>query len=182
MSTGYGAIPLIQHEGPNSSSSGNHADNLVMVHPALKRGHSFCGGCCDMRRAVIIVDCIMIGMLLLDILGVAVLGSEQVDDDNLAQMIADIPTRRLCTIFILEIICCAIAIFGALRYSVYPVFVGLGLYVVAAMMSLFIFNVAGILISVLFAYPHAVFIQEVRVGVMRPETYDSNERQSCCCA
>jgi hypothetical protein len=54
-----------------------------------KRGHKCCGGCCDVRRAVIVVNCIVGGLALLNILEVFALktgadhASMLMDDDQI---------------------------------------------------------------------------------------------------
>lgn len=55
------------------------------------------------------------------------------------------------------------------------------LYIVEGIFAILTLNIAGLVYSVFFAYPHYSFIREVQDGIMTPANYPINEEHSCCC-
>lgn len=74
-----------------------------------------------------------------------------------------------------------VGIIGAVKYSSIPV--GLAMLVYIFQMGLNIYNESygSAIFTLLYIYPHAVLISEIRKGVMEQETYYERERQSICC-
>lgn len=147
-----------------------------------KQGHSCCGGCCDVRRAVIIVDIIMIFLLFIDIAGIMTITKQRdlLDDDEVQEAIEDSHGTWGIIMFVIEIVLLCVSIWGAVSYSTPKVVVGLGLFSIGCLMSLVQFNLPGALLTGLFAYPHYFLYHEINNGIMNPENY-YNEEQSCCC-
>ena len=155
-------------------------------HLGLKRGHKCCGGCCDMRRAVIIVNIINLCFLLAAIMSLFALLS--LDKSNLsaqeAAAISDLDGATVgvaLTLSILKIIANSLGIYGALQFNVIMVGISCAVYCFDVFLALIAFNFAGLIYAVFFAYPHFFFIREVRTGIMTKENYPINEEQSCCC-
>ena len=155
-----------------------------------KLGHSCCGGCCDMRRAVIIVNIINTVLLTLGLFGVVAarrasnnVDASQLDDDTLQdalEQFKELPLGGFIVIQTIKILLCLAGIVGAVKFN--QVAVGLAMvgYLFDAMMALIRFDLIGLVIAGFFTYPHVLFIKEVRDGLMTKENYP-NEKQSCCC-
>ena len=155
-----------------------------------KQGHKCCGGCCDMRRGVIIVDIINVVLLTLGLFGVLATrnlsgqAEELYDDDEvqatLAEFATSFPLGAFIAIQAIKIVCSASGVVGALRYNIYFTGVAAAAYCFDALMALIGLNLGGVVYAVFFAYPHFFFIKEVRAGIMSKENYH-NEEMSCCC-
>jgi len=153
-----------------------------------KQGHKCCGSCCDMRRAVIIVNIInavLLTMGIFSVLAARHMSSQvdAVDDDELANALEEfnsLPIAALLVIQISKILVSILGIFGAIRFNIYMVGIAMAAYVFDAVFALIGLNIAGLLFAGFFAYPHGFFIKEVRAGIMSKENYP-NEEYSCCC-
>jgi hypothetical protein len=73
-----------------------------------------------------------------------------------------------------------LGITGAKEFTEWKVGVAAGWYCIGALLSLLGLDIIGVICSALFAYPHIVFIQEMRKGIMTEENYPKEEH-SCCC-
>ena len=191
------------YSGKQLINSGNET-TYELGHDSMpkKRGHKCCGCCCDVRRAVIILNIVNI-LLLINVFVQELIGRKTAqeniangtvpfDDDYMIasyQKIADMSVARIVSVNLLRAIISAIGIFGALHYNVYMVGITGIMYSVVAVIAFvnmflvekYAFMLVGtILLQGLFAYPHFVFIHEVRKGIMTPATYPE-EKQSCCC-
>ena len=72
----------------------------------VKQGHKCCGGCCDMRRAVIIVDLVnmcLVGFQLMAVLAMTTASAnvDNVDDDKMKEALANYPSEMNGVIFAL---------------------------------------------------------------------------------
>jgi hypothetical protein len=174
-------VDLMQQEG----------SKLVTRHN--KQGHTCCGGCCpgcgnrcccDMRRAVIIVNIINIVIIVLGMMTKFSGYNITYDDDQVAaemEAYRNEPLGLFIAFGTLHILLSAAGIVGALRYNVYLVAIAAAAYCFACVMALVALNPYGLLYPGFFAYPHFFFIKEVREGTMSKENYH-NEELSCCCA
>ena len=173
MSKGYGTVPTI--EGQEVTVDG-------VVPGDSKRGHKCCGGCCDVRRATIIVNIISIVTLFLNLSAVflATQVTEYIDDDEVVTAIDMMPTSIIAGIYIIEIILLGVTIHGAMNFQAGKVLVGLILYGIAVVLFLLTLNIPGLIINALFLYPHYFLYQEIKSGIMSESTYHVEE-QSCCC-
>lgn len=159
----------------------------------MKQGHKCCGGCCDMRRAVIIVNMAMISLFVI-YLPFVVLSYNVINhpekysddlDDNAKEAFANAqasesPLGFVIFLMIAKIACLSFGIYGALKFKLLPVAVSLASYGFAFIYAIFTANILMMLLPVFFAYPHIFFIKEVRQGIMSEDNYDL-ERHSCCC-
>jgi hypothetical protein len=168
-SKAYGTVPTI--EGEEAANAG------TIVR--MKQGHSCCGGCCDMRRAVIIVDMLMICFLILDIIGMTGMSNmDEVEDEQYEER--ETSYGGLIFIFLIEVVCFSIGVWGGVTLSWVHVAVALTLYVITIVLNLIVFNAAAIFLACCFAYPHVFLIREIKKGIMTKDNY-YNENQSCCC-
>ena len=193
-----------------------------------KRGHIFCGFCCDTRRAVIIVDALNIIMLLTLFVGyvfqtIIMFQEEgQQQSSNYQQEdqeeeeyndeyyydgdgngnggssssssssstaatksfhFGNITNEQWIVIgsILLAITCCGIGIFGAIKYNPTCTLITSCWFAAQIFLSMVELNPIGILLSSYFAYPHIIFLLEMKKGIMTKEYYDTREKYSICC-
>ena len=170
MANLYGTIPVI--------------DGSEVPIVAGKQGHSCCGVCCDVRRAVIIVNCIMIFLVALDMFVALVVARAEFDDDDdddeITEAIRIIPWGGRVWIQIIEVLLYGVGVWGALVFSSWQVYFALTMHSINFMANLSSFHLFSLLAAGFAAYPHVFLIQEISSGLMTRENY-VNEEQSCCC-
>lgn len=155
--------------------------------PSVKQGHKCCGGCCDMRRAVIIVNLVNILLLVLGTMGTLSLleiNKSATDDDKVAETLEEFNNLSLAgfiTTQCVKIVVSILGIVGAIRYNIILVGICVAMYAANCIWAAVFLNIAGVVYAVFFAYPHFFFMNEVRAGIMSQENYKVNEEQSCCC-
>ena len=159
--------------GATVVSLGNASESA----PNRRRGHTFLGCCCDTRRAVIIIDSILLVMAFISILASAAIPDSWLDDNEVDRH------WRLYVIgyAIAGIVSLSTGIWGALRYKVWMIWVAGVWHVIMAIIDLVSVSLIGLILSGIFAYPHFVLASEIRRGIMEPETYKQREEHSCCC-
>lgn len=141
-------------------------DGATGSRTGLKQGHKCCGGCCDMRRAVIIVNIVNASLLLLGIFGLLALvriDPSTFDDDELKQSLSSIDNASvgiLIAISAVKVLLNCAGIVGALRYNIYLVGACAAVYCMETATALFFVNIPNLVYSALFAYPHFFFIRE----------------------
>lgn len=155
----------------------------------LKQGHTCCGGCCDMRRAVIIVNIINVSILAFGAAGILAASrmsstaAVQYDDDEVQAAFGEmgnLSVGGIIGIMTVKIVLSALGIYGAYSYSALLTGIAAASFCVEVVLSLIGVNIAGVVFAACFAYPHFFFINEVNKGIMSKENYQ-NEIQSCCC-
>lgn len=130
-------------------------------------------------------------------------------DDDLVQPYVDVHFGLSVGLFLLRLLCNSLGLVGAYRFSIPLVSVSLTAYIVEFMSALFLrrnmfslfmaqfltyprdpllgglvgmhLNVVVMIVSASFAYPHAVFIYEVKESILSPETYALGPQEQCCC-
>jgi hypothetical protein len=172
-----------------------------MADRSLKQGHSCFGCCCDMRRAVIIVNIFVVILYVASMIFVAIAVPATKNSDNADPDYSDSEINSALVGVIVSsligILFSMFAIFGAIRYNIWLVGANIA-YLIISFIAVISVNVAasnsnpdytynvwfnvvfGLIIRALFIYPHVMFIREVRSGIMTKENY-SEEEQSCCC-
>jgi hypothetical protein len=125
----------------------------------------------------------------MSVMGLAGLGfmssgalSDMVDDDTVKQELAVAYQYAWIgmVIFGVSIACAGLGLFGAIKYKGWMVIVAAVWHCVNSVLSLIGGDLGGALVNGCFAYPHVVFYQEMRKGIMTEENYP-NEIHSCCC-
>jgi hypothetical protein len=180
-----------------------HGSKVSRKAPYRRQGHLCCGGCCDMRRAVIIVDSINLFLMTMALLSVLVVRkvdqmainalsnqtSNYVDDEDLMDLFDDsiimlnkslFPFTIIIALVCIRLVSSTIGIIGALNYNTCLVKVTTLMYCIDIFFGCILLNPFDIIAYGLFAYPHFVLIREIQAGVMSPETY-KNEEFCCCC-
>lgn len=148
-----------------------------------KKGHKLFFFCCDSKRAVIVLNTIV---LMVNIMALTVAIRRAAEGYEKAIVV------RSCGMFVT-----ITTILGAYWYSKTVVLVGLAF--TCYMLTVAIIKVArhnwdggynedgplDVIVPVfwhaLIFYAEAVFISECNDGIMSPETYKRRERYSCCC-
>jgi hypothetical protein len=164
------------------------------VNATERTGHSCCGCCCDMRRAVIIINAInsVFVVLMALLFGLfttdkAVEASMEVYDDDVTlnelQITMDLTGRDKFVIylffaFLLSLL--TMGILGARYFKSWMVGIPGILYCVNAVFCLILGGWIPAMIAGLYAYPHVLLILEIQRGSMSTERY-AMEQQSCCC-
>mmetsp|Transcript_2574 Transcript_2574/g.3441 ORF Transcript_2574/g.3441 Transcript_2574/m.3441 type:complete len:170 (-) Transcript_2574:209-718(-) len=151
------------------------AESPAYVVSPERVGHSCCGGCCDMRRAVIIVNLIEIVLTFLALSGASDLVASQ-QDGTQQQSIDGI----LIVVFLVSLTCGLLGVFGAISFSPYMVSVALVFNCIKFCLAVTKVNPVAMCVIGLIVYPHLLFLQEMKSGVMTQENYP-NEAQRCCC-
>ena len=180
MSKAYGTIAVVEGEALETTTAFATVGDFGGSGFRRKRGHSCCGGCCDVRRAVVVVNCVMISLLYMEIFSLSLVSHTHFDDDELEEEIESYPTRALTAVVWIEIAVYCIGIWGALAFSTWQLYTALALYSFSFLTNLWVFNVPGMLITGFFAYPHVFLVKEINEGIMSDANY-YNEEQSCCC-
>ena len=160
-----------------------------------KKGSMCCGGCCDMRRAVIILNTIGI---ILGLIAVIAYSSTDVLVQSLNEEVQKVFEDALLTTYILigiGIAASLVGIWGAYSYNIlgvgFSAFIIVAFFITETVMAIQFVNkydlplptvniLVGALIDALVLYPHVGLIVEIKNGTMTPETYP-REKASCCC-
>lgn len=165
--------------------------SYTLAEPAVvaghKQGHNCCGGCCDTRRAVIIVNIVnacIVGFGLMGVLAVKnAANSNMYDDDEMAAALADFenaPVGMAIGLMVAQIVASLCGIAGGIKFNVILTAVAAVAYSILTVFGLIGGNIAGLIYNGFFLYPHVMFIQEMRKGIMTEANYP-NEKHSCCC-
>jgi hypothetical protein len=165
------------------------SDDVGGMEFSQKQGHSCCNCCCDTRRAVIIVNLVMLCFNLLTALsfvaGVEIMeaAAAQADDDQVIEEgkeLQSIPMGLFVALIFLQAVFYVFGIMGAINYTKWMIICAIVGYVLSFAVHLLQLNFLGMLLSGVFAYPHFFFLSEMNQNIMTPENYP-NEVQSCCC-
>lgn len=189
----------------NGSSYGNligiEADDdkdSLSFYSRPKLGHVFCGFCCDVRRATIVVNFIAIVCVSHFMAVIAFIRSDAfknlIPDDEVREILDDMPPPPSDAITYAVVgICCAVsALVGALMFSFSLVLINVVWMMYGVFSIVFFqkdqempipdFNFAMILIRSFIVYPQIILLYELKVSkTMSKETYTKREKHSCCC-
>lgn len=168
--------------------------------PTNGKSHLYLGCCCDSRRAVIIMNSITIVVSfilgLLFFISVRLYGSEikdsiinAVDDDEAEEafegMDDDAFNAMLATflsvfeVFMLfAIIIHGFGVYGAIKYKRWAVIIAALSYGLPFAGAVFQFQIVPVIIGALFLYPHVVFLDEMKKGIMTEYNYPNVA--TCC--
>jgi len=196
----------VVEEGRAGRRIGNaDAVQVAQVTSTKKVGHVCCGFCCDVRRAVIIINLLA---AILAIIGVILFATAvgiygNFDDEDIeinsnatevtedldweyGEWAKDAPLREIglgvgISWAAIAILFYFIGLIGAIKYSACLVLLSCLFYAAAIIWAILFFDVISAVINLLFLYPHIVLYSEIKKGIMAPETYKVRERHSCCC-
>ena len=184
--TGYQLAQPVVVQG-HAYADVSKGEGTFPLIPGQKRGHKCCGGCCDVRRAVIIVDAVNIMVLAFGLASMLAIKKtaatmEFTDDKTSDAMdaIANLPLGTLIAACVVPMVTHSIGIVGALMYNKWMVgFAGVA-YCVMMIIDALAFNIVGLICKGFSAYPHYFLVKEIHQGTMTKENYP-NEVMSCCC-
>jgi hypothetical protein len=194
----------LDHES-SASLTGMHGG--ISMYDQEKLGSKGC--CCDMRRATMIISifhmCLSAIVLVLLIAGESLRYSigNDIEDEELLDIVEEAAGIQMIFISfgLISSIC---SLQGARKYNIWLVAVNIGWMIVCWIASVaieistinaidatsytgtedytfhWVGNFISALIVLFWIYPMAMFIREVRLGIMRHETYP-REEYSCCC-
>jgi hypothetical protein len=168
--------------------SGKHDTNyeaLEMENSGViqmkKRGHTCCGTCCDVRRAVIIVNLVSMCFLVLGLIGIAAFVNQDSVRLRVVNQLDDAGFRvAVCFTMMVQMIFYALGVYGAVTFNECYLRAALLTYVVMFVFDMVAFKRIAAIVHWLFAYPHYFLIKEIRAGIMNEGNYE-NEKYSCCC-
>ena len=149
------------------------------------------GSCCDLVRAVIVVDALYIvksiKMMITILLGLSVTDPDDYnlrwyDDDQIEAIVNQLD--KVFWILIIKNICgiifASIGIYGATRFSKYLVIATIFFCCIDILWSLLFFRWMSALLCVFFIYPHVALFRALSKGKLTRENYHGTKR--CCCA
>ena len=194
-SSSYGAMPDAEAGDPPVKLS----ESLIMSGP--KQGHSFCGCCCDVRRATIIINICTIVSIIYSVASFYVmqsvlqLNTDSIQDDEVKQQMeamdpSSIYTPLVISVLVLRSLGSIAAIVGAMKYIVWPVIVNFVILIVIAIPGIVTSVQAGtpaafiILIQIVncfFIYPQVMLVYEIKGSKTMSQQSYPREEQSCCC-
>mmetsp|Transcript_12391 Transcript_12391/g.35275 ORF Transcript_12391/g.35275 Transcript_12391/m.35275 type:complete len:161 (+) Transcript_12391:86-568(+) len=143
--------------------------NYVAADAQPKRGHIFCGYCCDVRTACLVVNMIALAFAGLGLVSLA----PKMDRPGFQRF------GIFMAAFVLGIIANSLGIYGALKFKQIFVLIAGVWFALEALLSLILFlDFVGFALGLLFLYPHIMLFKEIQDGIMTKENY-VNEK-SCC--
>lgn len=157
--------------------------------PSNKEGHKCCSCCCDVRRAVIIVNAIQLGSLIYVMIVAAFVFknadaiAENISDDQAKEVFMNMKPVGIFfyIVFFISMSFSCVGIYGAIIYNKYLVAGAGASHVITLIINCMTINIGGAIASAFFLYPHVFLYNEIQSGVMSPKTYASKEEHSCCC-
>ena len=155
----------------------------------------FCGCCCDVRRATLIVNIITIVLNLftfvfmfvgfnfvtnnLDAIEEDMNSQDKEDLENFVKSGGFALLEVMMSIFLfVSIFLHAVGVYGALKFQKWAITVAAASYGVGVVLHLLGMNLIHVVISGLFLYPHIVLIQEINQGIMTDYNYENVA--NCC--
>jgi len=153
----------------------------------IGRGHRCCVGCCDMRRAVIIMNLVEVAICIFYIMYFAFLISflENTDTDlNMnkeeAVEVSKIMEHRYMILLAMKLPFALIGVYGAVKFKMGAMVIVLAGYIAQIFTILYAMNPLALVTTLLFAYPNAVFLYQLKSEIMSELNYP-DEKFSCCC-
>jgi len=164
-----------------------------------KQGRVCCGCCCDMRRAVIILNIISIVSFVIDMSVIIALNNAVEEDSKEGEDLKEMEQalKGVTILAVLGWLFNIASVWGAIRFNHIPLALNAGFmvlnYVVTGILETqaakehnqikfgpLQWAIGGIIIG-LTVYAHAMPVMEIRSGIMSRETYQTREKMSCCC-
>jgi hypothetical protein len=133
----------------------------------VKRGHMFCGCCCDVRRACIIINIISLCSTVFSIIFFLILGT---GDSNLG--VGFLVLMLFGLGFILA------GLYGAIKFQWMMVCAALVYYVFSFILNLILLNWVRFIMDGIFVYPHIFLVMELRNDIMTKENLPVEDK--CC--
>jgi hypothetical protein len=152
----------------------------VTAGSGARQGHRFMIFCCDMRRAVIILDAITISFVLLHLILFLGFGIQLEADTGGTSTFQVQSVQKAILVGLAGVAMPGLGIYGALTYKYYFLALAALYFGYQFFLDLFTLNLLSIMWSAVYVYAHAVLTNEMSTGIMTEENYPS-EKYSCCC-
>jgi len=176
--------PAAKNNSDVTNSGGtNLSQFIVQAQPVGRQSDLFCGSCCDLVRATIIMDiiaivvsvfnmCISLGWLtyvLHDASGLSIADHNPIFDSFL---------WAIGIVNGIGILVCIGSIYGALKCKKILVLFA-GIYFIFTAICFIMYSLQFFIMSILFAYPHIALYRELKIGRITSENY-AIEKYCCC--
>ena len=156
-------------------------DGMSPMIRGKKQGHKCCGSCCDVRRAVIAVNMLFLGLFVMIVFQMDASTMDYNDDTTQTTMDVFANVALVIAIWLLPpTVFSAAGIAGALLYNKWMVGLAGAFYCLLMIFNVLQFDIFGLVLMGLFAYPHYFLVKEINQGIMTEQNYP-NEKMSCCC-
>jgi hypothetical protein len=150
----------------------------VSTGTGARQGHRFMFFCCDMRRAVIILDAITIFLVLVHFIFFVGFGIQLEADTGGSFQVPSVGEAIFWGLVGVAMPACGM--YGALKFKYNFVVLAAFYFGFQLFLDLFMLNVFSLIWGAVFLYPHAMLVKEMNKGIMTEEKYP-NEKYSCCC-
>jgi hypothetical protein len=186
------AVPLTQDEGIVAIVQGHDGAQLVQGNVVgarqARQSHLCCGCCCDTRRAVMVVNVLGICLAILSIASISRARSARAnyafDDDEYQYSSSEIDDKAVglsISVLVVGMFCQVSGFYGAHKFKKIGTTIGAVWHALECIRSIVFYDFAGAIMSGFFCYPHVVFLQELKNGIMTPEKYPNEELCCACC-
>ena len=153
-----------------------------------RKGQKYCGFCCDMRRAVIIVNFLSISIVIATMIAFLVANRRYeyiTEHDGQVSGITDFiyglpfknPPYVVFSCF--KILAAGLGVFVGLRYECISIGIAASAILTDFVYSLCFLRFPWMVVSFFMFYPHVILIQEILAGTMSEDNYH-NEEVKCC--
>lgn len=150
----------------------------VTTGSGARQGHRFMIFCCDMRRAVIILDAITISLVLLHLILFLGFGIQLEADTGGSFRVPSV--GKAIFVGLVGVAMPGCGLYGALKYKYHFVALAAFYFGFQLFLDLCTLKIYSIIWGAVFLYVHAVLAKEMNTGIMTEENYP-NEKYSCCC-
>ena len=163
---------------------GKTEDNDDMSGP--KQGRLFCYCCCDMRRATIIINIILI---VITIIRMAVIAGKENSDYNEDSNYSPPLTVSTIVVGLFSIGFSIAALIGAIKFNAWLVLSNAIWLVIELVVSTSFYvraNISGVLVFMsflfgcFFIYPHLMLIYELKASKTMSRSTYAREKKTCC--
>jgi len=176
------ALVVVQGDVDADADGGEYA----LMELYRRRAHICCG--CDTRNAILTVDTLAVCWYVVMMVSFSLLLGDnlQYDDDRVQSVMDALDNTTIgleIARAVVGIVLASIGIVGATLFSRFMTSIGAAWYVFESINCLFFGNFIGAIVAAGFCYPHAVFYEELKTGIMSRENYPKEKICcDCCCS
>jgi hypothetical protein len=184
------AVPIGDGTGTGTIKPPGFLEELLGPQKG-RESHLYFGCCCDVRRAVLILNIVTIVMNFFAMVSFFVF--VRITQDHVSeiteQMSEDVSEKDFKTglhvfegfldaIMLISIFLHAFGVHGALKYKTWAIKVAAVAYGIPFTWAVLNFDFVTFILGGVFLYPHIVLIKEIETGVMTSYNYENV--QACC--
>ena len=145
-------------------------DGMSPMIRGEKQGHKCCGSCCDVRRAVIVVNMLNVQVFLLGLFFMIVFQMASDDTEKTQNEVVYMIFGSFILICAVPAVFGAVGIAGALLYNKWMVGIAGAFFCQLMIFSVVNWNIFGVVVMGLFAYPHYFLVKEINQGIIVANT------------